>query len=160
MAKANLELVMILRLAAQRLENSQDYQWGHMGSCNCGFVAQEITHLSKDEIHRKAMEGHGDWTEQLNDYCPASGLPLEGVIEALLRSGLEIDDLKHLERLSDPIVLKNVPQSRSKWAFNERKNAIAYLRAWASLLEDELLAAIEINPNSVLHEQKHRSSVL
>jgi hypothetical protein len=34
-----------------------------MGACNCGFLAQEITHLRKAEIHSRAMQSTGDWNE-------------------------------------------------------------------------------------------------
>ena len=42
MAKANYKLVESLRNTAESLKKSTQYQWGHMGSCNCGFLAQEV----------------------------------------------------------------------------------------------------------------------
>jgi glutaredoxin-related protein len=69
MEKPSLPLIMAIRSAAVKLESSTIYQWGHMGACNCGFLAQEVTKLTKEEIHARAMMRHGDWTEQLNDYC-------------------------------------------------------------------------------------------
>ena len=68
-------VIQLLRSTAQELEVCSDYQWGHMGSCNCGFLARNITPLPKNEIHSFAMQRPGDWSEQLNDYCPGSGLP-------------------------------------------------------------------------------------
>jgi hypothetical protein len=56
MAKTNTETIALLRKTAASIEKSPHYQWGHMGSCNCGFLAQEITRLSKDEIHACAMK--------------------------------------------------------------------------------------------------------
>jgi hypothetical protein len=41
MAKATPEFIQALRSAIAKLEKSDDYQWGHMGSCNCGYLAQE-----------------------------------------------------------------------------------------------------------------------
>jgi hypothetical protein len=35
MAKASVELIEILRKTSNKLEESEVYQWGHMGSCNC-----------------------------------------------------------------------------------------------------------------------------
>src|SRR5277367_1562502 len=109
MAKPSLELIRVLRMAARKLEASPCYQWGHMGACNCGFLAQEVTLLTQAEIHQRAMQGCGDWSEQLNDYCPVNGLPFDAVISALVAIGFDTDDLKHLERLSDPGILMNLP---------------------------------------------------
>src|ERR1700749_5176944 len=106
MARPSFEIIEALRSAAKELDKSGAYQWGHMGACNCGFVAQEITKLTEAEIHRRALMGHGDWTEQLNDYCATSGLPFDDIISELLNSGFSKTDLQHLERLSDPAVLE------------------------------------------------------
>jgi hypothetical protein len=100
MARVSTHVIEALRNTTAKLEQSNEYQWGHMGSCNCGFLAQEVTHLSKKEIHTRAMMQHGDWSEQLNDYCPTSGLPMDDVISELIAFGFDSDDLKHLERLS------------------------------------------------------------
>ena len=143
MARPSLEIIDALRNTARKLEVSPNYQWGHMGLCNCGFLAQEITHLRKDEIHARAMAGHGDWTEQLNDYCPTSGLPLDRVIDELLIAGFDIDDLKHLERLSSPVVLKSLPPEKRHLRRNVKSDVICYINGWARLLENEWIASLK-----------------
>lgn len=80
MARASFEIIQALRNTAQTISKSTTYQWGHMGLCNCGFLAQEITHLRKEQIHTRAMQRHGDWTEQLNDYCFTSGYRSKSVV--------------------------------------------------------------------------------
>ena len=70
MARASQQIIDVLRKTVNRILDSNDYQWGHMGACNCGHLAQEITMHSKAEIHKRAMYGIGDWNDQLNDYCP------------------------------------------------------------------------------------------
>ena len=50
MAKATPILIEAIRNTAKKLETGAPYQWGHMGSCNCGNLAQEITDLSEKEI--------------------------------------------------------------------------------------------------------------
>jgi hypothetical protein len=115
-----------------------------MGSCNCGFLAQEITQLKKDEIHRRAMERYGDWSEQLNDYCPTSGLPLDDVISEMLAFGFDAEELKHLERLSDPIVLRAMPAEERNLVYNKKHDVVKYLLAWATVLEQEWLKKIEL----------------
>lgn len=144
MAKASLPLIDAIRKAAKNLEQSKEYQWGHMGSCNCGFLAQQVTKLRKDEIHARAMERYGDWTEQLNDYCPTSGLPLDEVISEMIAFGFDAHDLKHLEKLSDPAILRSFPLGQRDLKHNVKKDVVAYMMAWADLLEQKLLLNIKL----------------
>jgi hypothetical protein len=144
MAKITLEVLVALRNTVRRIEQTTQYQWGHMGCCNCGFLAQEITHLRKEDIHARAMERHGDWSEQLNDYCPTSGLLIDDIIGEMLAFGFDCMDLKHLERLSDPQVLNALPPAEKKLAFNRKADVIKYLKAWADLVEARLLSAIQL----------------
>ncbi|HEX5169540.1 MAG TPA: hypothetical protein VFW11_10220 [Cyclobacteriaceae bacterium] len=143
MAKATVEIVEVLRRTVRRLERSDDYQWGHMGSCNCGFLAQEITHLRKEEIHARAMSRYGDWSEQLNDYCPTSGFLMDDLISEILAFGFDRDDLVHLERLSHPKVLAWADPAEN-FQYNEKDDAIRYLLTWADMLENEMLDAIKL----------------
>jgi hypothetical protein len=144
MAKASLELVSVLRKTAAKISNSSDYQWGHMGACNCGFLAQEITQLPKMEIHLRAMQGLGDWNEQLNDYCPTSGLPMDDLISKLLKVGFDVDDLKHLERLSSPEILRQLPIDQRNLKHNVKSDVVKYLRVWAALLEEKLVKNVSL----------------
>lgn len=142
MAKACIENIQILRHTAYRIEYSPNYQWGHMGACNCGFLAQEVTKLTKAEIHSSALLGYGDWNEQLNDYCPTSGLPFDHIIGSLLNQGFDIDELRNLEKLSDiQIRLRLQPMDLVQ---NNKDHVVLYLRKWADLLEETLLENITI----------------
>jgi hypothetical protein len=145
MAKASIELIEILRKTANKLEQSQVYQWGHMGSCNCGFLAQEITHLRKDEIHNRAMQGYGDWSEQLNDYCPTSGLPMDDLISEMIAFGFDADDLKNLERLSDKRILQQLPLEARNLHYNYKHDVVKYLRTWATMMEEDLISKIKLH---------------
>jgi hypothetical protein len=149
MAKSTPDIVALLCKTAQAIAKSEDYQWGHMGSCNCGFLAQEITHLKKHEIHARAMQGHGDWNEQLNDYCPASGLPMDDLISAMLDIGFDVDDLRHLEKLSDPAILLLIPDGQRNLKHNYKNDVVMYVTVWADLLEQAMLDQISV---SVLRE--------
>lgn len=144
MATTSLQLIAALRNTAKTLASSTHYQWGHMGACNCGFLAQEITKQRKEEIHSKAMERSGDWTEHLNDYCATSGLLFDDLISTLLAFGLAIEDLKHLERLSDGEVLRTLPLEKRNLKHNHKGDVITYLEAWADLLEIRLLEDITL----------------
>lgn len=146
MAKPTLELIDALRRTAKKLQNGAPYQWGHMGSCNCGNLAQEVTKLTKAEIHAYALEvGRGDWNEQLNDYCSTSGLHMDLLISQMLQAGFTTDDLKHLEKLSDKKVLARLPEERRySLRHNVRDDVVLYFNEWATMLEEELLASIQL----------------
>ena len=151
MAIPSTKLITAIRSAAKRLNKSPEYQWGHMGSCNCGFLAQEITNLSKTEIHRRAMLGRGDWNDQLSDYCPTSGLLMDDLISDLLGYGLAIEDLQYLERLSDPEVIEKLPGEKRSLKHNMKKDVVEYMITWASILEEKLLDQIELPKFQIQH---------
>lgn len=149
MAKANPNLILALRKTITKLKMGAPYQWGHMGACNCGNLAQEITRITKGDIHRFAMQRSGDWSEQLNDYCPGSGLPMDLMISELLDIGLEREDLMHLERLSDPEILKQIPfKQRENLAKNRKEDLLRYLESWVALLENQWAANQPNNPTT------------
>lgn len=145
MTKISSEIVAALFKTANRLQKTTSYQWGHMGSCNCGFLAQEITSLNRNEIHSRAMERPGDWTEQLNDYCPSSGQKMDDLIDILISFGFTPEDLKHLERLSDPRILRTFPLQERNLKHNVKNDVVKYINAWALHIENELVEEISIN---------------
>ncbi|MEM9390220.1 MAG: hypothetical protein AAGA02_07095 [Bacteroidota bacterium] len=146
MARASLELIEALKKTARQLGKSNNYQWGHMGSCNCGYLAQEITKLNKSEIHSRAMQKYGDWNDQLNDYCPTSGLLMDDLITELLSAGLDLNDLKHLEKLSDSRVLRVLPKENRYLQHNSKTDVVTYINAWAIMLENQLLDSVKLPP--------------
>ena len=144
MAKATLEIIQALKKTANNLENGSNYQWGHMGSCNCGNLAQVITNKDKAEIHKSAMRRYGDWNEQLIDYCPTSGFPIDHIIDEILDFGFTRNDLSHLEKLSDQNILKHLPLEKRYLKHNIKNDVVLYLKTWATSLEDSLLKDISI----------------
>ena len=144
MAKHTPSVILLLRTTAKELENCSDYQWGHMGSCNCGFVARKISGLSKDKIHTLAMQRTGDWSEQLNDYCPGSGLPMDSLISEMIAFGFDTEDLRHLEHLSDRAVLQLLPTDKRYLIRHSKTDVTLYLQAWSALLESRLLEEITL----------------
>ena len=153
MAQPNLILIDALRRTAAKLQKGAPYQWGHMGSCNCGNLAQELTTLTKAEIHEHALAvGRGDWQEQLNDYCPTSGLPMDLLIADMLEAGLTSSDLQHLERLTDRRILARLPREKRYLRHNFRDDVVLYINAWADLLEEQLLNKIKLPDLEVAEE--------
>jgi hypothetical protein len=138
MARVSAELIPAFRKTITKLKNNAPYEWGHMGACNCGNLAQEITQLSKAEIHQYAMQKSGDWNDQLMEYCPTSGYPMDLMISKLIEAGLTVDELKHLERLSDPKVLAHIPlPKKHQLQKNKKEDVILYLETWTLILENE-----------------------
>ena len=153
MAKPTKKLITALRKTAVSLTKSDQYQWGHMGSCNCGFLAQQVTKLTRNEIHQRAMQRYGDWNEQLHDYCPTSGLLMDDLITELLGIGLDIDDLKKLERLSDPKVLSSLPGGKRHLMHNKKEDVVVYLQTWADLLTAEMIDVNTLIPSIGIRHQ-------
>jgi hypothetical protein len=142
MATSSTKIITALRKTASQLENGNRYEWGHMGSCNCGNLAQTITSFSRAEIQKYALQKRGDWSEQLIDYCPTSGYPMDLIIEKMIDFGFTSQDLRHLEWLSDTAIL-----SKTGVTFlnrNIKSDTILYLKTWANLLEDQLIESIEL----------------
>ena len=135
MARPSLTLVTALRTTVARLVAGSAYQWGHHGQCNCGHLAQTVCGIAPARIHKFAMEREGDWEALCNAYCSTSGLPIDDVITQLVDLGLSTADLAHLERLDDPNVLAALPGGKRWLRRNDRGDLIAYMTAWASLLE-------------------------
>lgn len=145
MATPNRALIDLLRTTADRLASGAKHTWGHVGRCNCGHLAQTATGLSGSEIHRRMLRqarvrelSRGEWSEHAEAYCDGSGMDVEFIFEALLEVGLEPKDLSQLEYLNAPEVLSRLPGGRRELKRNNRDDAVAYLRAWAELLEERL----------------------
>ncbi|AMS27214.1 hypothetical protein AEM51_09495 [Bacteroidetes bacterium UKL13-3] len=140
MARPSLLIIEALRKTAKNIQNGKPYEWGHMGSCNCGNLAQTLLNISKSDIHRYAMEKVGDWSEQLNDYCPTSGLPMDQLIFGLLEKGFSTTDLKNLEYLSDQAIIEAL--GRGHLRNNNLTDVVDYLNAWANLLEADWIQTV------------------
>jgi hypothetical protein len=150
MARPNSEIIQLLRKTAESIQNSTDYQWGHMGACNCGHLAQNITMKSKAEIHMSAMQGIGDWNDQLNDFCPGSGLPFNQIVQEMLAIGFSVKDLMSLEYLNDKKVLELLPTG-IHLVKNKREDVMTYLLTWADMLEEEMHESIKAEEKALIY---------
>jgi hypothetical protein len=138
MATPTSSVAQVLRSTAQKIQHSPEYQWGHMGACNCGHLAQEITSFTKSEIHARALSARpGDWQEQLREYCGESKLPFDEVVTKMLQFGFSLDDLTHLERLNHPQILSRLPFA-AELRHNVKDDVALYLHLWADLVEEQV----------------------
>ncbi len=62
----------------------------------------------------------------------------------MLKMGFTRDDLYHLERLSAPQVLEQIPAERQPLKYNRREDVILYMNTWADWLEERLLESIDL----------------
>ena len=144
MAYPNLTLIGALRQAARDLRNGAHYAWGNHGACNCGHVLQVVTHLSKEEILTYAHTGIGEWTEIAEDYCGVTDVPAYLMLSKLDAIGLTATDIHCLEYLKDKAVLERLPGGFRWLKKNVREDVILYFETFAQLLEEKLLARIEL----------------
>ena len=128
-------LVIALRATAARLASGSRYQWGHLGMCNCGHLVETVCKVPPQRIHVMALEREGDWEQLANAYCPTSGYAIDDVIAQLLELGMTTEDIGHLEKLDDPMVLASLPGGHRWLRRNERDDVVVYLETWASLLD-------------------------
>ena len=131
-------LINGIRNAASNMRKGSKYMWGHMGACNCGHLAQQLTSFTRKEIHEFAQERPGDWKEQVMDFCPTTGYPIDMVIAEMMKYGLSGQDLQQLEDLSNPAVLARLPKEIQPLHRYKREDAILYLESWADILEESL----------------------
>lgn len=153
MANPTIELINALRETANRLRNGAHYAWGHHGACNCGNLLQVVTKLSQGEILRYAHTGIGEWTELAEEFCPVTNAPLTLVITKLEGIGLTPTDIHKIEYLADKEVLQNLPGGFRWLKRNKKEDAIDYFEAFANLLEEKLLQSIDVNIDSISHQQ-------
>lgn len=137
MALPTLKVLQTLHQTRDRLASDRTYSWAHQGNCNCGHLAQVLTEKSHAEIHAFALQKAGDWSEHVVDYCPTSGFPIDHIITTILDAGFTQDDLVHLERLSDPVILSRLPFNERHLKHNVRTDVIRYLEAWITLIEEQ-----------------------
>ena len=145
MAKPSIKLVEAFRETARRLRSGIHYAWGHHGACNCGNLLQVITPLTEGEILRYAHSVVGEWTELVEEYCSTSNEPFNLVMSKLEQAGLTPVDVRHIEYLSDREVLNHLPGGFRWLKRNVREDVIFYFEAFADLLEEKLIANVDIN---------------
>ena len=139
-------LYEVLLITANRLESNTDYKWTHMGSCNCGHLAQTVTLHSAKTLHEIALQKAGDWSEQVREYCPTSGYPLDHIIQTLLQLGISQAELRDLERLANPKILTYVaPEKRRHLSFRKKDDVVIYLRAWAKKVQENSLVKSKVH---------------
>lgn len=127
-------LISILKKTSDRIRSGAPFQWTHQGHCNCGHLAQTVTGLEPGKIHKLALSGEGEWRHHAQEYCQTSGLDVDELIDRLLAAGLTLDELAHLELLSDPEILEWLPSDKPHLNYRSREDAVLYFDTWTDIL--------------------------
>ena len=153
MAKPSIELIGALRETARRLRGGAHYSWGHHGACNCGNLLQVITSMTEGEILRYAQTGTGEWTELSEEYCTDTNAPLNTIFSQLGQAGLTPVDVHHIEYLTDRAVLRELPGGFRWLKRNVKEDVILYFETFANLLEEQLIALVDIKINDLIEKK-------
>lgn len=127
----------LLRTTATRLEEGAQYEWGHMGRCNCGHLVQTLTSLDSRQIAEKVNHQLDEWTEHAQTYCQQTGSPVDEIFEELAKVGFSHKDVMALEHLNDSRVLKHLGNKGVKLRRNQRQDVSLYMRTLAEVIEKE-----------------------
>ena len=100
--------------------------------------------MKQEEILAYAHTGIGEWTELAEDYCPLTNAPVNLLLFKLQQLGLTPTDIHNLEYLEDRSVLESLDGGFRWLKRNQREDVIAYFEAYANLLENQLIDAIQI----------------
>ena len=137
MPEGNPRLISALRETAGRLSSGAEYEWGHMGRCNCGHLVQIITNLSDREIVQSIDFKLDEWTEHAKEFCEGTGQKVDDLFRALHRVGFGHQDIVHLEYLSDEKILDGLPGGKRYLQKNSVEDVTLYMSTMADLLEAE-----------------------
>jgi hypothetical protein len=73
---------------------------------------------------------------------------MDAILTALFELGLTHQDLAHLEKLTDPEILRRLgPDARRRLSYRERDHVVLYMRTFADLLEEQLNTAGTVEPS-------------
>ncbi len=160
------------------------YNWENASECNCGTVVQSITGHTSLELSDRISQlnkGYPDkrdhtWTAIIKRiFYPNTGLTEDELFNTLFEKGMGIEDILHLEYLSNPEIRKRVIKNTSgtqaitfEFLRNHQKieNLILYLEAWKELLLEEdsgiskntVPVPIAFSPKEVIEKEKYKLS--
>lgn len=150
-----LSLAVHMREVAHKLSvGAVAYNWSERHSCNCGVLARQIMGLSESQLKPLISCAHeATWVDIANDRCSLTGITNDKAFAALFAAGLRFEDIGELERLSNPLVIGKMRVGGhlqpglslsnliriplySKVGYRKSRNLVAYLNAWATLIEE------------------------
>lgn len=156
MARPTPTLISALRTTADAIENREVfYNWLEGEHCNCGLLVRTLLDGETGSgrslhacQHVRRAGAAGAWSYfslslAESDYsrCPVSERTAAEMASTLNAAGLEQKDFHGLEALYDEDIRRRagLPKRRSDHCDHNAPSAVvAYMRAWADMLEEEL----------------------
>ena len=99
--------------------------------------AASVDSASLEYGDRPALD-EGAWEPEDLMACPVAERSMSAIFGELLAVGLDVADIGALERLDDPAVRRRLGTSTSDFLHSDRRNVVAYLVAWAAILEETM----------------------
>lgn len=93
----------------------------------------------------QALRKTADNLEQTSDYAWQH----TNIIRDILSFGFDINDIKHLQHLSDDAILSSLPVDERNLHHYIKRDVAKYIRTWATLLENKLLDDIYLPQNII-----------
>lgn len=125
-------------LASETLQRSAEQQrgdWSEQAIFHEREVAASAAPLLPPDYGDRLALDEGAWEPEAIESCAVTDIPMTTVLARLTAVGLTAEDLVHLERLSDPNVRRMLGTNTREFHYASRENLVAYLDAWALLLE-------------------------
>ena len=129
------KLITALTKTANDLEQGCEYEWGHMGRCNAGCLVQNLISKTDKQISNMFNNELDEWSEYAKEYCIGTNDNVQDLFDRLHSFGLSHQDIIHLEYLSDPNILNQMPENRRYLQKNNAQDVSDYMRCFAQQLE-------------------------
>jgi hypothetical protein len=103
-----------------------------------GPDAATSTPTSTPDYGDRPAIDEGAWEPEDLGICPVAELGMSQIFAELSAWGLDAADVGALERLDDPVVRRRLGTHTLDFLHSDRRNVVAYLKAWAALLEEQI----------------------
>lgn len=123
------------------LENNvYEYNWGNLDSCNCGVLAKTLIN-GKDVLScgfksiNSVLQNPKYYLFSDRTHCLSTNEPLPEVYAALRDAEFTDSEMKELELLKSPQILKKIGVAELK--HSDKSHLISYLKAWVEILKED-----------------------
>lgn len=153
---STMTLAEALRVTAKRIrEKPGDYKWVQNHQCNCGILFQTISGMNEAQTKNliySSLGFIGIWKDQIrfvHSTCPVADVPLGSVVRILRDFGISMRQIAQLEVLSNPQIRCRAGLPIVAMDYCNPPAVIAYMEAWASLLDEQVNDSLDDAGKSV-----------
>jgi hypothetical protein len=132
-----LKLAKYLETAAKYIKHYDSYNWQDMSKCNVGVLAQFSTSLKQEQLkqhlHKYTNKDQESWTTFTDTQCPATGLNITDIHEALFKIGMRREDIYHIEYLSNKEIISKC-NFKEEHDYTNKEDVSKYMETWAAMI--------------------------